>query len=287
MKQKNPDLRQALKTIAEQQEQLLKQEKLASLGMLMAGIAHEIKNPLNFIKNFAELSQDLNAELATLLRSAEDLPPQQREKIDTVLNTLQANLSKISEHSVRADEIIQTMLEHSKGKPGQFKRVSLNTLLDEYIHLAYQAMRLKLSGFHVMIEKEYDQEIGDIDAIPHELGRVFINLVNNACDAMNTKRAHLGKEYSALLTVITLNHAREVEIVFRDNGIGIQRGLRDEIFKPFFSTKAQDNGTGLGLSLCYDIIVREHGGEITFDSEEEMFTEFRIRLPKKQPAGGG
>lgn len=285
MKQKNEDLKQALKTIAEQQEQLLKQEKLASLGTLMAGIAHEVKNPLNFIQNFAALSGDLCDEIKEILTAEKGpLPDETQNKIQTILKTLQANLEKINEHSLRADQVIQTMLNHSRGKSGEFQLVGFNDLLDEYIHLAYQAARLNATGFNLTFDKNYDVTIGQVELIPHEMGRVFINLVNNACDAMIEKKQTLGKDYSPNLTITTRNSGEDVEIIFRDNGIGIQKGLRNEIFKPFFSTKSRDHGAGLGLALSHDIIVREHSGEITFDSEIEMFTEFRIKIPKKQKA---
>ncbi len=285
MKQKNDDLKQALKIIAEQQEQLLKQEKLASLGTLMAGIAHEIKNPLNFIQNFAALSGDLCDEIEEMLTAEKgQLPDETQNKIKTILKTLQANLDKINGHSLRADQVIQTMLNHSRGKTGEFQLAGLNDLLDEYIHLAYQAVRLNSTGFNLALDKNYDASIEQVELIPHEMGRVFINLVNNACDAMTEKKRTLGKDYSPNLSITTHNLGQEVEIIFRDNGIGIQKGLRNEIFKPFFSTKSKNHGAGLGLALSYDIIVREHSGEITFDSEIEMFTEFRIKIPKKQKA---
>jgi len=281
MNSPNPDLKSALKTIADQQEQLLRQEKLASLGLLIAGVAHEIKNPLNFIANFAELSKDLSNELqAQVSAMATPLSAELQSTIDT----LRENLRKIREQCQRADEIMQAMLNHSKGKEGEFRRVDLNRTLDDYVHLAYQAARITTPGFHANVEKVYDESLDAVEMVPHEMGRVFINLVNNACEAMCEKKRALGREHTPQLTVMTHNHPSHVEIIFRDNGIGIQKGLRDEIFKPFFTTKSANKGSGLGLAICYDIVVREHGGEITFDSEEEMFTEFRIKLPKERAA---
>jgi signal transduction histidine kinase/ligand-binding sensor domain-containing protein len=277
----NEQLEEKNREIIKTQEQLIMQEKLASLGALTAGIAHEIKNPLNFVNNFAELSVDLMKELREDIAGQEDrLDPKTLADIQDILNDLEHNAGKINEHGKRADSIVRGMLMHSRGKTGERMQVDINVLLDEYVNLAYHGLRAQDSNFNIGIETAYDKSIGQIEAVPQDLSRVFLNIVNNACYAANEKKREAGSGFSPKLSVRTKNLGDKVEIGIRDNGKGIPPEIRDKIFEPFFTTKPTGKGTGLGLSLSYDIVVKQHHGEIKVDSKAGEFTEFIIQLPK-------
>jgi PAS domain S-box-containing protein len=264
------------------QNQIVVQEKLASLGSLTAGIAHEIRNPLNFVNNFSELSAELTQELFEELgNQGERLAPETNEYIAELLTDLTANLNKINQHGQRADKIVGNMLLHSRGQSGQWEATDINSLLAEYINLAYHGMRAKEAGFNITIETDYDNDIGEIEVVPQDIGRVFLNIISNACYAAYKKQQEMGEVFSPLLDVRTRNLRDAIEIRIRDNGSGIKPEVLDKIFNPFFTTKPPAEGTGLGLSISQDVIVQQHRGELKVETEVGNYTEFIIILPKK------
>ena len=278
--QKNDSLEATLRRLHEAQQQLILQEKMASLGGLTAGIAHEIKNPLNFVNNFAELAADLSRELKQELEPQRDrLDAKTLKFVDELLSDIELNLSKITEHGKRADSIVRGMLLHSRGTPGERRPTDLNALLDEYLNLAYHGMRAQDSAFNVSIEKAYDPAVGIIDVAPQDLSRVFLNIANNACYATRERKRAASDSFSPTLWVKTRRLGDRAEVRIRDNGTGIPRDILDKVFNPFFTTKPTGQGTGLGLSMSYDIVVAGHSGELVVDSEEGNFTEFILRLP--------
>ena len=281
LKDKNVELEETLQQLKEMQNQIIMQQKLASLGALTAGIAHEIKNPLNFVTNFAELSTDLTQDLREDIDKQKGiLDPQAFEDIEDILDDLRTNAEKINEHGKRADSIVRNMLLHSRGTPGERQKTDINALMAEYVNLAYHGMRAKDSSFNIKIETDYDNSIGLVEVVPQDLSRVFLNILNNACDAAYEKKKEMRDEFSPTLSVVTKNLDDLIEIRVHDNGKGIPRENLDKIFNPFFTTKPTGEGTGLGLSISYDIIVEEHKGEIKVETEEGSYTEFIISLPK-------
>jgi signal transduction histidine kinase len=279
---KAKELEDALKTLKDTQNQLILSEKMASLGQLTAGIAHEIKNPMNFVNNFAVLSTDLVKELREELeKDKAKLDPKSAAIIEDILKDLEQNVSKINEHGKRADSIVKGMLLHSRGKAGERQSTELNSLLNEYINLAYHGLRAQDSTFNVKIVTEYDQSVGTVNVVPQDLSRVFLNIVNNACYAANDKKKKAEAGFMPTISVKTKNLGDKVEIRIRDNGNGIPEHVKQKLFTPFFTTKPTGVGTGLGLSLSYDIITQGHKGEITVDSREGEYAEFIIRLPKE------
>lgn len=282
LKEKNRRLKETLLKLREMQNQIIIQQKLASLGTLTAGIAHEIKNPLNFVNNFAQLSIGLTEELKEIIEKEKNkFDSQTLEDIEENLAYLKENVKKINEHGKRADSIVRNMLIHSRGKPGECQKVDLNALLDEYIALAYHGMRAKNSSFNVTINKDYDKSLGLVEVVPQDISRVFLNILGNALYATHQKKEEINGEFCPTLSVTTKNLGDQVEICIRDNGKGIPQEHLDKIFNPFFTTKPTGEGTGLGLSISYDIIV-QHKGEIKVETEEGEYTEFIIRLPKSQ-----
>jgi PAS domain S-box-containing protein len=264
------------------QNQIVVQEKLASLGSLTAGIAHEIRNPLNFVNNFSELSAELTEELFEKIENqAERLDTETSEDIAELLTDLTANLKKINQHGQRADKIVGNMLLHSRGQSGQWEATDINSLLAEYINLAYHGMRAKETGFNITIETDYDNDIGEIEVVPQDIGRVFLNIISNACYAAYKKQQEMGEKFSPVLDVRTRNLRDAIEIRIRDNGSGIKPEVLDKIFNPFFTTKPPAEGTGLGLSISQDVIVQQHRGELKVETEVGNYTEFIIILPKK------
>ncbi len=261
--------------IIKTQEQLVTQQKLASLGALTAGIAHEIKNPLNFVNNFAELSNDLLDEMET------EFENDNKEEGRKIFKDLKLNLEKINQHGKRADSIVKGMLLHSRGSTGEKAPTDINDLLDQYVNLAYHGMRARDKAFNITIEKDYDETLEKINLVPQDISRVFLNLINNAYyAAYERKKNSSDNNFSPTLKVLTKNLNGKVEIRIADNGNGIPKDIIDKIFQPFFTTKPTGEGTGLGLSLSYDIITKVHGGEIKFESEAGEFTEFILILPK-------
>ena len=279
--EKNTVLENTLTQLKQTQNQLIVQEKLASLGALTAGIAHEIKNPLNFVNNFAALTVDLAAELNAEVQQQHDrLDEKTRQNLNDILGDIQLNATKIAEHGKRADGIIKSMLEHSRGDVGEMQATDLNKMLEDFMNLAYHGMRAQDPGFNVKIEKHFDPQLGPIKINPQAISRVIINICNNGFYATREKQKKSGAAYQPTMTLITSSVNDKVEIRIRDNGSGIPKTIVDKIFNPFFSTKPTGTGTGLGLSISHDIVTQMHKGELNVQTEEGQYTEFIIRLPK-------
>ncbi len=275
------EIERAYDELKKTQQQLMTQVKLASLGQITAGIAHEIKNPLNFVNNFAVLTTNLTNELREVMEAHKDkFDTAAHGNVREVLQLLDQNVAKISEHGKRADNIVKDMLLHSRGESSERRAAIVNDILDEYVMLAFHSMRGTDSTFNIRIEKDYDPTIGRVVVFPQDLSRAFLNLVNNACYATHDKKKALGDGYAPALSVATKNLGNKIEIRIRDNGNGIPPDIRERIFNPFFTTKPAGQGTGLGLSISYDIIVQEHQGEIEVKTEEGKFTEFVVILPR-------
>ncbi|MDX1332439.1 MAG: ATP-binding protein, partial [Robiginitalea sp.] len=269
------DFVQLEKTLADlkaTQAQLIQSEKMASLGELTAGIAHEIKNPLNFVNNFSEVSRELLEELM------EEMENGDLEEVRTLAGDVIQNLEKIVHHGQRADSIVKGMLQHSRSSDGQKEPTDVNELADEYLRLAYHGLRAKDKSFNASMETDFDDSVGQIDLIPQDIGRVLLNLVTNAFYAVNERKTSAAEGYKPTVWLQTKSTAEGVEISVRDNGGGIPDTIVEKIFQPFFTTKPTGQGTGLGLSLSYDI-VKAHGGEITVASEEGKGTVFNLNLP--------
>ncbi len=263
------------------QAQLVQSEKMASLGQLTAGIAHEIKNPLNFVNNFAELTIDMVDELDEEIgKMAVNLNEKEIAYLKEVIGDIRMNTRRIRDHGKRADSIVKGMLLHSRGQAGEKQPTDINAVLAEYINLGYHGMRAQDANFNIKIEADYDPAIGKINVIPQNLSRVFLNIINNACYSTLEKKKQLKDAYFPELTVTTKNGTDHIEIRIRDNGKGIPPEVLDKVFNPFFTTKPPGQGTGLGLSLSYDIVVQEHRGSLVVDSVEGEFAEFIITIPK-------
>ena len=275
------ELNKTLINLKATQNQLVAQEKLASLGQLTAGIAHEIKNPLNFVNNFSELSVNLVDELKESLNKLDSkIDADDLAEMSETLNMLQQNADKIREHGKRADSIVHSMLQHSRGKAGEKQLTDINAMLDEDLNLVYHGIRAQDSGFNITIVRAYDEQLEKINIIPQDISRVFLNILSNGCYEAHRKKIELKTDASAEIKVSTKDSGKNIEIRIRDNGSGIPEEIRDQLFTPFFTTKPAGKGTGLGLSISYDIVVQEHKGELYFETEEGSFTEFIIRLPK-------
>src|SRR5271157_1424417 len=272
----------ALHDLKAAQANLIQAEKMASLGQLTAGIAHEIKNPLNFVNNFAGLSVELLDELKDAAAPAvASLGDDMRAEIDEILATLTGNLEKITEHGKRADGIVTSMLAHSRGGSSERQSVDLNRLVDEALNLAYHGARAQDQTFNVALERDLDRNVGPIELVPQDITRVCINLIGNGFYAATKRRNEANDPgFTPRLKVTTRDLGADVEIRVRDNGTGIPRELRDRLFQPFFTTKPTGEGTGLGLSISYDIVTQQHHGTIEVDSEVSAFTEFTVRLPR-------
>ena len=275
------DLQGTLENLRSTQDRLIQTEKMASLGQLTAGIAHEIKNPLNFVNNFSEVTTELASDLREELEKRKsDLPADYLDEVEGIIENLLVNATKVNEHGKRADAIVQNMLEHSKSGEGQRASVDLTELLDEYVTLAHHGLKAAAPDFEIRIEREYDDSIGRVDMVPQEMGRVFMNLIGNAFDAL--RESGPGNRESGrnpTLTVSTSNSDRWVEIRIADNGPGIPDNVKSKIFEPFFTTKPTGSGTGLGLSMSYDIVTKGHGGELEVVSEPGEGAIFIVRLP--------
>ena len=254
------------------QAQLVQSEKMASLGELTAGIAHEIQNPLNFVNNFSEVSNELIGEMK------QELAIGNTQQANEIADDLKKNLEKINHHGKRADAIVKGMLLHSRSSSGQKELTDINALCDEYLRLAYHGLRAKDKSFNANFETDFDNSVGKINIVPQDIGRVILNLINNAFYAVTEKRNQNIPGYDSTVTVTTKRENGQIEIAVRDNGNGISQKNLDKIFQPFFTTKPTGQGTGLGLSLAYDI-VKAHGGEIKVDTKEGEGTEFVIELP--------
>lgn len=275
------ELNKTLVDLQATQNQLIAQEKLASLGQLTAGIAHEIKNPLNFVNNFSELSVGLVEELREELNKLQTkIDKEDLEEINELLDALNQNAEKTKEHGKRADSIVHSMLQHSRGKTGEKQLTDINSMLDEDLNLVYHGMRAQDGTFNIKIEREYEKSLSKVEVIPQDMSRVFLNILTNGCYEAHRKKIELNGEEPAKIKVKTLETVSHIEVRIRDNGHGIPEKIRGSLFTPFFTTKPTGKGTGLGLSISYDIVVAEHKGELLFETEEGEFTEFIIKLPK-------
>ena len=263
------------KTLAElesTQAQLVQREKMASLGEMIAGIAHEIQNPLNFVKNFSEVSTELAKELN------QEVAEGNTQNIKPAVAAIEENLKTIVYHSNRADSIIKSMMQHSRSSTGKREKININRLADEYLRLSYHGLRAKDKFFNAIIHTTFDDTMKEAQVIPQDIGRALLNLFNNAFYAVHEKAKQVKEGYQPTIWVRTEQYENKLEINVRDNGTGISATMKDKIFQPFFTTKPAGQGTGLGLSLCYDII-KAHRGELAVDSKEGEYTEFKIYLP--------
>ncbi len=281
LKEKNETLELTLQKLKDTQEQLVMQQKLASLGQLTAGIAHEIKNPLNFVNNFAKLSVGLVAEIEDELNANKDNPANYDVGyLEEILGDIKTNVKKISEHGARADNIVKNMLEHSRSDSGEFAQTDLNKLLEEAVSLSYHGMKTQDQEFNTELILNLDKNIPVTKLNAQALSQVFINLCNNSFYALKKKKISGIANYEPQFIVTTINHEKMMEIQLRDNGTGIPKDILKKIFEPFFTTKPTGEGTGLGLSLSFDIVSQIHRGEMSVDSEENSFSQFVIKLPK-------
>ncbi|HEV2334857.1 MAG TPA: GAF domain-containing protein [Stellaceae bacterium] len=275
----------ALGELKTAQANLIQAEKMASLGQLTAGIAHEIKNPLNFVNNFAGLSVELLDELKETAGPAfAALGEDERAEVDETIEMLTGNLEKIAEHGRRADGIVRSMLEHSRGASGERREVDLNALVEEALNLAYHGARAQDQNFNITLEREFARGIAPVELAPQEVTRVFLNLMGNGFYAATKRKAATDGSFKPTLKVTTRDLGDWVEVAVRDNGTGIPPELREKLFQPFFTTKPTGEGTGLGLSISYDIVTQQHGGTIAVDSRVGEFTEFTVRLPRAAAA---
>ena len=274
------ELAASLEDLRTTQDRLVQTQKLASLGQLTAGIAHEIKNPLNFVNNFSAVSVELIDELRQALAEAH-LDSKLRAEISEIADTLQGNLDKVVQHGKRADAIVKNMLLHSRQGSGEHRPVDINALIEEGLNLAYHGARAEKQGFNIKLEKSFDPNAGQVDVFPQDITRVLLNLISNGFYAATKRRAETnGGDYEPTLAAATKNLGDRVEISIRDNGTGISPDVKEKIFNPFFTTKPAGEGTGLGLSISHDIIVKQHGGSIEVDTRQGEFTEVRVVLPR-------
>jgi signal transduction histidine kinase len=276
-KRANTKLQSALNELKATQAQLIQSEKMASLGELTAGIAHEIQNPLNFVNNFSEVNNELIEEM----NNETDV-----NEIKSIANNIRQNNEKISFHGKRADAIVKGMLQHSRKNTGEKEPTDINALADEYLRLSYHGLRAKDKSFNAIMQKKFDESIGRINIVPQDVGRVLLNLFNNSFYAVNEKKKTAGDAYQPTVSVETKKLNDGVQIIVKDNGNGIPKNVADKIFQPFFTTKPTGEGTGLGLSLSYDVITKVHKGTIkvesppaTHSNEESEGTQFIIQLP--------
>lgn len=271
----NAALTKSLEELKAAQAQLIQSEKMASLGELTAGIAHEIQNPLNFVNNFSDVSTELVDEMN------EEIDKGNLEDARQIAQDLKQNLEKINHHGKRAGDIVKGMLQHSRSSSGVKELTDINALADEYLRLAYHGLRAKDKTFNAAMKTDYDESIGLIKIIPQDIGRVVLNLITNAFYAVTERKKLAVEGYEPIVTVSTKKYSDRVEVQVKDNGTGIPQKALDKIFQPFFTTKPTGQGTGLGLSLSYDI-VKAHGGEIKVTTAENEGTEFIISIPVNQ-----
>jgi signal transduction histidine kinase len=270
----------ALLELQAAQDRLVQTEKLASLGQLTAGIAHEIKNPLNFVNNFSALSVELTDELRDLLKQ-ETLTDKGREELDELTGLLKNNLGKILQHGKRADSIVKNMLLHSREGSGERRSADINSLVGESLNLAYHGARAEKPDFTITLKHDLDPEAGALDLYPQEITRALLNLISNGFYAATKRKVEVADgDFEPVLSVATRNLGKTIEIRIRDNGTGIPPEVREKMFNPFFTTKPTGEGTGLGLSMTHDIIVKQHGGRIDVETEPGAFTEFIVTLPR-------
>jgi signal transduction histidine kinase len=266
------EIEKAYQVLKTTQSQLIQSEKMASLGELTAGIAHEIQNPLNFVNNFSEVSTELIDEMNGEIEKGN------MSEVQNISGHIKQNLEKIMHHGKRADAIVKGMLQHSQMSSGQKEPTDINALTEEYFRLAYHGLRAKDKSFNSGMKTDFDKNIGRINIVPQDIGRVIINLITNAFYAVSEKQKIVGSDYTPIVTVSTKKSGNVVLVSVKDNGNGIPQKVLDKIFQPFFTTKPTGQGTGLGLSLSYDII-KAHGGELKVNTKEGEGAEFCIQLP--------
>jgi GAF domain-containing protein len=287
VQQRTRDLSQSLDDLRAAQDRLVQTEKLASLGQLTAGIAHEIKNPLNFVNNFSALSADLTDELNDLLKRAA-LTDRMQEEIGELTRLLKQNLEKVVQHGKRADSIVKNMLLHSREGSGERRFADINSLVGESLNLAYHGARAEKAGFSISLKHDFDPDAGALDLYPQEMTRALLNLISNGFYAATRRKVEVGDgAFEPILSAATRNLGKTVEIRIRDNGSGIPPEVKEKMFNPFFTTKPTGEGTGLGLSMTHDIIVKQHGGRIDVETRLGEFTEFIITLPRDNHNAAG
>jgi len=270
----------SLEDLRTTQDRLVQTQKLASLGQLTAGIAHEIKNPLNFVNNFSGVSVELINELKQALAGMNG-DDKTRTEVNELTNTLQGNLDKIVQHGKRADAIVKNMLLHSREGSGEHRPVNVNSLVEESLNLAYHGARAEKQGFTITLERSFDPTAGEFDVFPQEITRALLNLISNGFYAATKRKGQANSDgFEPSIRVATKNLSDRVEITIRDNGDGIPPEIREKMFNPFFTTKPAGEGTGLGLSISHDIIVKQHAGSIEVETQPGEFTEFKIILPR-------
>jgi signal transduction histidine kinase len=280
VQQRTRELTRSLDDLRTAQDRLIQTEKLASLGQLTAGIAHEIKNPLNFVNNFSSLSVELTDELKDVLKQA-SLTNKIQTEVDELTGLLKDNLGKVVQHGKRADSIVKNMLLHSREGSGERRSADINALVAESLNLAYHGARAEKPGFAIKLKHDLDPNAGELDLYPQEITRALLNLISNGFYAAMRRKAESGDEtFEPVLSAATRDLGNTVEIRIRDNGTGIPPEVREKMFNPFFTTKPTGEGTGLGLSMTYDIIVKQHGGRIDVDTEPGVSAEFIITLPR-------
>ena len=279
LRERTDDLSASLDDLRTAQNRLVQTEKLASLGQLTAGIAHEIKNPLNFVNNFSALSAELVGEMTDALSDV-DLHKGKRDELDEIAQMLKDNLNKVVQHGKRADAIVKNMLQHSREGSGEHRPVDINALVEESLNLAYHGARAEKPGFNVTLKRDLDPDAGAVELYPQEITRTLLNLISNGFYAAIQRKSMEGETFEPVLIAATKNLGKTVEIRIRDNGTGIPPDVKEKIFNPFFTTKPSGEGTGLGLSMSHDIVVKQHGGSIDVETEPGLFTEFKIVLPR-------
>ena len=274
------ELAKSLEDLRTTQDRLVQTQKLASLGQLTAGIAHEIKNPLNFVNNFSTVSVELIDELRQSLAKAK-LDNKLSAEIGEIADTLQGNLDKVVQHGKRADAIVKNMLQHSREGSGEHRPVDVNALVEESLNLAWHGARAEKQGFEIALKQSFDLSAGEIDVFPQDIRRALLNVISNGFHAATKRRAETdGADYEPTITASTKNLGNRVEISIRDNGTGMTPDVKEKMFNPFFTTKPTGEGTGLGLSISHDVIVKQHAGTIEVDTQPGEFTEIRIVLPR-------
>ena len=264
---------EALSELQSTQKQLIQSEKMASLGELTAGIAHEIQNPLNFVNNFSEVSKELLDEML------EEIENGDMEEVKAIMADVIQNLEKINHHGKRADGIVKGMLQHSRASGDKKEPTDINALADEYLRLAYHGLRAKDKSFNAQLDSDFDATIETINVIPQDIGRVILNLLTNAFYAVNEKQKLGFENYAPTVSINSKKKKNNIIITVTDNGEGMPERVKEKIFQPFYTTKPTGQGTGLGLSMSYDIVTKGHGGDLKVDTKEGVGTTFRIILP--------
>jgi signal transduction histidine kinase len=274
------DLAKSLEELRTTQDRLVQTQKLALLGQLTAGIAHEIKNPLNFVNNFSGVSSELIDELQDTLKGI-PFDDKARSDINELTDTLRSNLEKVVQHGKRADAIVKSMLQHSREGSGEHRVVDINALVEESLNLAWHGARAEKQDFDIALERSFDPSAGEADIFPQDIRRALLNVISNGFYAATQRKAEMsGGEYAPTLVASTKSLGDRVEIRIRDNGTGIPPNVKEKMFNPFFTTKPTGEGTGLGLSISHDIIVKQHGGSIEVDTQPGEFSEIRVILPR-------